>query len=65
MSRLFIAEADVGDSGNYTCDGGGGGGGGASSPNDTVKVHVLVDGEWDTARHGGCFICGSSWGPIQ
>ena len=47
MSRLFIAEADVGDSGNYTCDGGGGGGGGAaaSSPNDTVKVHVLVDGE--------------------
>ena len=47
MSRLFIAEADVGDSGNYTCDGGGGGGGAAaaSSPNDTVKVHVLVDGE--------------------
>ena len=46
MSRLFIAEADVGDSGNYTCDGGGGGGA-ASSPNDTVKVHVLVDGEWE------------------
>ena len=43
MSRLFIAEADVGDSGNYTCDGGGGGA--SSSPNDTVKVHVLVDGE--------------------
>ena len=47
MSRLFIAEADVGDSGNYTCDGGGAGvvGAAASSPNDTVKVHVLVDGE--------------------
>ena len=44
-SNIYVPKATVMDSGNYTCSSSG------LKTNSTVKVHVLVDGEFVHSSH--------------